>query len=75
MNALGLQGREFLSIGAKIGQEPLDRRTELSEASVVGIPQHLLAEELPEPLDQVQVWRVGRQKQKADVQPLSQPLD
>ena len=41
----------------------VDGTTELTEIVVVPTVQNVAFDELPKTLDQVEVWRIGRQKQ------------
>lgn len=60
--------------GMQVVQALINPRPEPLERFEVGGIQHLLAEEPPEPFDEVQVRRVARQEQQLDPQRLGQPL-
>src|SRR3954466_8941274 len=56
----------------QVGQAPVDGGRASREVLVVCRVQRLLAQEPPQPLDQVQVGRVTRQVQQFDLQRLRQ---
>jgi len=66
VEVLGHQRGEFICVAAEIGQQLLNGRSKLCKGRVVGVAHNLLAQELPEPLDQVQIRRVGWQIQQSD---------
>ena len=66
VEVLSHECREFIPIEREIGEHLLNSGLELGKGGVVRIPHDLLAQKLPEAFDQVQVWRVGRQKQQAN---------
>jgi hypothetical protein len=68
LKALGQEARELLAVGSDVVEDVLDRGAKLGEGGVIAIAGHLALEKLPETLDQVQVRRVGWQKQQLDAQ-------
>src|SRR5271166_5749251 len=68
---IGDQRRELLAAIAKVAEETIDRRLKASEGRVVLIPQRGLLEKPPQPLDQVEIRRIGRQKDQLDVATLA----
>lgn len=70
---MGHQGLQFLSVlPGNLCQTTIDGLAEFKEGSIVAAVERLLFDELPQPLDQVQIGRIRRQKLQADVQALGQ---
>ena len=57
VEAVGQEGGEFALPLAEVVEEG----AEVGQGLVVGVPQCLLLEEPPQPLDEVEVRRIGRQ--------------
>src|SRR5512135_2783471 len=64
---------QFLPVLVEVIQDPRDRRLHLLER-LVPARQRLLAQELPQPFDQVEVGRVGREEHQAEFQVALQPV-
>ena len=70
---VGHQGLEFFAmVGFYFARESIDFSTKGSEGVVITTIQDHFLSELPQPFNQVQVWRIRRQEQQFDIQTLGQ---
>jgi len=60
---------------ANLPQAVFDVRLEGVESFIVFAVQRLAFNELPETLNQIQIWRIGRQEEKVDAQRCRQILN
>lgn len=75
VEGFGHQGAEFVGIGGEIVEYLHDRRTKRREGGVVGGAGGVLAQKLPEALNQVEIGRIGREKEQCNAQLGGQRLD
>jgi hypothetical protein len=54
VKVLGHERGQFPGVGIQIGQQPLDGSAKLGEGWIILVPEHLFAQKLPEPFNQVQ---------------------
>ena len=59
LETLGHQRSQLLTIGRDIVQHVLNRCAKLRKSRVEAIAGDLALQELPEPLDQIQIGRIG----------------
>jgi hypothetical protein len=69
LETLGHKRRQLLAIGRDVVQNVLDCLAKLRKGRVVAIARHLSFQKLPEPLDQIEIGRIGWQIQQLDPQP------
>ena len=69
------QGLEFFAmVDFYFAKATIDCSTKASEGVVMTTIQDLFFGKLPQPFNQVQVWRIRRQEQQLDIQTLGQVL-
>jgi hypothetical protein len=71
---IGEQRRKLLAAIAEVAEEPVDRGLAAVEGRIVLIPERDLLEKPPQPLDQVEIWRIGRQKHQPNAATFAGPV-
>ena len=68
---IGDQRRELLAAIAEVAEEPIDCGLEAGEGRIVLIPKRSLLQKRPQPLNQIEIGRLGRQGDQLDAAPLA----